>query len=99
LVGPSHGFLYSGGQFQSLDYPHATNTYSMKITAAGDIAGYYTAKNNTTHGFVLSNGIYTSIDYPKAAQTYAYGLNDLGEIVGSWTDSAGKTHGFYAVKQ
>jgi uncharacterized membrane protein len=51
--GVTHGFLLSGGQFSSFDYPGATLTGATAISPNGDIVGRYSDANNVLHGFIL----------------------------------------------
>jgi probable HAF family extracellular repeat protein len=58
----THGFLYSGDSYTTLDNPLAPNdTYPQGINDAGQIVGYYYL-NNVSHGFVYSGGSYTALD-------------------------------------
>ena len=92
-----HGFLYSNGNYTTLDEPlgaHGTAALAS-TTRARSSASIGTAASKI-HGFLYSNGQYTTIDDPRAAidgWTSAYGINDKGQIVGSYNDSKGM-HGF-----
>jgi probable HAF family extracellular repeat protein len=96
----SHGFIYSGGVFTTLDDPLGTNsTQAHGINDQGMIVGSFIDSANVSHGFVYSNGTFTTLDDPLGTHgTAALGINDLGQIVGSFTDSANVTHGFLAVQ-
>ena len=92
----AHGFLYSGGNYTTLDDPSGTKgTIARGINDAGQIVGYYFDSSGTTHGFLYSGGTYTTLDDPLGTEgTLAYGINDAGQIVGDYTDSSGTEHGF-----
>jgi len=53
--GVVHGYLLSGGQFSTFDYPGASYTGLTMIDARGTILGRYrTAADNQFHGFLLT---------------------------------------------
>ena len=99
-----HGYLYSHGQYTTLDDPQAgagpfQGTSAMGINARGDIVGTYFDANSVEHGFVLSGGHYTTLDDPNAAPatfggTFVFHNNDRGDIVGAYIDAKGTEHGF-----
>ncbi len=84
-----HGFLLSGGNLITIDYPGAVGTFPYGITNSGQIAGSYWSCYACNHGFLLSTGSFTTIDHPGYTATSLNGINNLGQIVGS-ADS----HGF-----
>src|SRR5262249_59848787 len=86
----THGFLFSGGTFTTLDDPLATaGTLALGINNAGQILGYYT-NTSSAHGFLYSGGFYTTLDDPLATtETLAWGINDAGQIVGTYGDASG----------
>src|SRR2546421_11907474 len=89
----SHGFLYSGGTFITLNDPFATfGTFAFGINATDQIVGYY--QNGTgTHGFLESGGIYTTLDDPSASSsTQARVINDTHHTGGLFVDIS--NHGF-----
>jgi probable HAF family extracellular repeat protein len=101
-----HGFLLSGGQYTTLDDPHAgtgagtlQGTIPTGINASGVITGYYIGPNNDFHGFLLSQGQYTTIDEPNAAPgpflgTETLDINAFGQIVGNYETANLVLHGF-----
>src|SRR5262249_41558435 len=94
----THGFLYSGGTYTTLDDPSATLniTQAFGINDMGQIAGLYVVTGGVAHGFLYSGGTYTSVDDPLADPrlgTEADGINNAGEIVG-WYEDATARHGF-----
>jgi probable HAF family extracellular repeat protein len=100
----NHGFLLSGGQYTTLDDPHAgagasQGTFAEGINDRGQIVGGYIDADNVNHGFLHSGGQYTTLDDPSAGAgafqgTFAEGINDRGQIVGGYTDASNVNHGF-----
>jgi probable HAF family extracellular repeat protein len=96
-----HGFLYSGGNYTTLDDPLATGisttasgipfvapplTVAVGINSTGAIAGYYEDRTGFTRGFIYSDGGYHSLNDPLATIT--------GTFDGGIND-AGKVVGTY----
>jgi len=57
--GAAHGFLYSNGQFTTLDDPNAgtgnfQGTLASRINNAGQIIGEFVDGNNVQHGFLAT---------------------------------------------
>jgi hypothetical protein len=93
----THGFLYSGGSYTTLDVPGAAQTILNGINDAGQIVGSFSMVGYPyPHAFVMSGGSHTTLDVPGAISTTAYGINDAGQIVGSYVDGGGTRHGFLA---
>jgi len=100
----SHGFLYSGGTYTTLDDPLANavagGTAANGINGAGQIIGYYRDATFKYHGFLYSggaSGTYTTLpDDPSAGPLgiVPYGINASGQIVGYYFDGSGNEHGF-----
>jgi probable HAF family extracellular repeat protein len=101
----THGFVYSGGTYTTIDDPLASGrlinsssygTFPSGINALGEIVGDY-SEISGGHGFVYAGSTYITIDDPlaQANSTGASGINDLGEIVGTYGDATG-VHGFLA---
>jgi len=100
--GAYHGFLWSAGQFTSIDFPSApggavSGTVAMGINNTGQIVGYYFGGGgNGCHGFLLSGGSFSSFDFPSASNlvcTLPMAINDSGEIVGDYQYNGGKDYG------
>lgn len=103
-----HGFLFSGGNYTSIDFPGApAYTQAWKVNDYGEIVGRYKgATDGKFHMFVLSNGSFTAIpDEPDAFETAVVedgGLNGSGAIVSQYHSvkscglltSVGCLHGF-----
>lgn len=51
VAGPLHGYLFMGGQFQTIDFPGATDTRCNGISDALEIVGRYTDAKGVIHGF------------------------------------------------
>ena len=52
MAGTRHGFLLSGGQFSTIDFPGATFTSADAINQRGDILGRYTV-DGVSRGYLL----------------------------------------------
>ena len=90
-----HGFLYSAGNFTTIDAPGALDTYPQGINNAGQIVGYFDGYG--THGYLFdTDGSYTTIDPPGSSYTWVFGINNVGQIVGTFFDST-QAHGFLYV--
>jgi probable HAF family extracellular repeat protein len=94
--GGSHGFLFTGGAFTTIDAPYAASydTRALGINDAGEIVGQYADSSGVNHGFLFDHGSFIPIDFPGAVWTQLYDINDQGRIVGEYPDSSGITHGF-----
>jgi len=102
----NHGFLYSGGQYTTLDDPSSNlnnignsgvfGTVAVGINNKGSIVGYYYFDNSDrAKGFIFSNGNYTTIDDPLGVGgTFALGINDKDEVVGFYYDSLHRQNAF-----
>jgi uncharacterized membrane protein len=58
LIGPfpTHGFLWTGGELTTIDYPGARATAALGINERGDIVGGYIDASGQPRGFLLSRG-------------------------------------------
>jgi hypothetical protein len=88
----NHGFILSGGQYRTIDFPGATSTDTFAINPRGDVGGVYTA-GGTNHGYLLSGGQFTTIDFPGAPSSEVGAINARGDILGDYT-LAGTRHGY-----
>src|SRR5436305_15258573 len=60
-INKTHGFLYSGGNYTTLNDPSAPNaTTATSIDNVGDIVGFFTGNNGNDLGFrySISSGTY-----------------------------------------
>jgi uncharacterized membrane protein len=80
----NRGYVLSGDEFATIDFPGASVTLPWQINSRGEIAGVYIDTSGTAHGFLRSEGEFTSIDFPGAADTEAWGVNSRGEIAGGY---------------
>jgi uncharacterized membrane protein len=61
-VGPNspppvgHGYLLSGGEFTTIDYPGATFSAATRINPSGDVTGRYMNADGKPHGFLWTRG-------------------------------------------
>lgn len=99
-AGRAHGYLLSGGQFQSIDVPNARATIARGIGPGGDIVGSYVAQVENTsvpaHGFLLNNrGEFSGVDFPGHVNTIPQRILPDGTILGCYhdTNTMGTMHG------
>lgn len=65
-TGTSHGFLYNGSTFSTIDAPSgALATYPLAIDG-DNIVGWYLDSSRNAHGFLVNGGTFTTIDDPLA---------------------------------
>jgi hypothetical protein len=81
------GYVYSGGNYTTLDVPGSIFTEAMGINNRDQVVGLYGSGINaggfiTTEGFLYSGGTYTMVSFPGNTDTQAWGINDRGQIVG-----------------
>jgi probable HAF family extracellular repeat protein len=88
-----HGFLFSGGTYETIDYPSASETELVGINENGQIVGGY-FDSSGVHSFLYNSngGTYTDLNFPSP-HAGPLGINDNGQIVGGAYDSSGE-HGF-----
>lgn len=87
----THGFVLSGGHYQSIDFPGARATVARGIGPGGDIVGSYQKPNESggvpSHGFLLDNhGAYFRVDHPDHLNTIAQRILPDGTILGCYHD-------------
>jgi len=87
-----HGFVYTGGQFTTLDYPAAKETAAAAVSGS-NVVGTYQDATHIGHGFLYNGGTYTSISYPGAHKTGVSAISG-SNIVGTYEDTSGILHGF-----
>jgi len=87
-AGKQAGFLYSGGNFQTIACPNASFTIAQGVNDRGVIVGWC-----ADQGFIYQNGSYSYLSYPGAARTGLLGVNNLGDVVGFY-QSLGSQFGF-----
>jgi probable HAF family extracellular repeat protein len=97
-AGLSHGFLYSGGNYITLDFGTNNQTFAEGINASGQIVGWYN-DGSSDHGFLYSHGVFTVLDDPAATvNTVPTDINASGQIVGYYQNGLNNgglvNHGF-----
>lgn len=86
--GTWHGFMLSGGDFSSFDFPGAQDTVALGINDSDQIVGWYdTGQGFLTFGFFTDGEVFTSIQYSDKLITEAHAINNAGEIVGQAGDT------------
>jgi len=100
VAGQQHGFLRSGGQYRTIDYPNGHAILARGINDAGDIVGTYQRPGETggvpAHGFLLTRrGGLQAVDYPGHLNTIPQRILNDGTILGCYhdTDTMGTMHG------
>ncbi|HEX2972871.1 MAG TPA: hypothetical protein VHP11_11090 [Tepidisphaeraceae bacterium] len=83
----SHGFLYNGSSWTSLDYPGAVETCAYGVSGSR-IIGTYVDASLQTHGFLYDGSAWRSLDVPGGEQTMAFGI-DGETIVGYYMQPNG----------
>jgi probable HAF family extracellular repeat protein len=97
IGGGTHGFLYSGGTYTTLDDPDAGPTgvtIAQGINDAGRIVGFTIDQSGREAGFIAAGATYTLINSPGGNRIRLHGISNLNEMVGEYTDNGGITHGF-----
>ena len=91
-----HGFLFSNGQYTTIDFPGAIATEALGINNKNnfDIVGDYTDAHGIVHGFLLSGKSFSTINAPFAVNTAVYAINDKQKIAGVYDTGGPVTGGF-----
>ncbi len=106
--GSRHGFLYSGGNFTTIDDPNALmGSLALGINNSGQIVGGYDLNSpegghvfEGAHAFVYNSGVFTTLDYPATgvSNTTAERINNSGSIVGVYRiGGIGVANGFLEI--
>jgi len=91
----THGFLFSGGVYTTIDYPGATYTLLTAINDVGQIVGVTNLNPPGAFLYDVATHTFTPIAYPRATSTSPYGINNSGTIVGYYSyGNGGATSGF-----
>lgn len=86
ILGPSLGFLYSGGIYTLFSVAGATDTYLRGVSPDGRyISGYYATATVAGVGFVYDqiSGTLAIVSQPTSLLTIPQGINGSGTVVGS----------------
>jgi hypothetical protein len=101
----THGFLRQrNGIYRSIEFPGALSTAVYGINVPGDLAGTYTAGDQSQHGFIAtpapSRSVqirpeFITIDVPGSGDTEPLAINSEGEVAGLYRSGVvGVSHGF-----
>ena len=95
MAGQQHGYILSGGVFQTVEPPGSAFARARSINNAHIIVGWYQqTPDDVSHGFAFDGTTYFTLDHPDGVGgTYVYGINDLNQIVGGYVDADGNEHG------
>ena len=92
--GNGHGFLLSGGVYNSIDFPGAILTEAWRISDKGEILGRYkSSTDGGFHIFLLASGSFITVqDVPNSIATASSnyssgGVTEAGDIVGDYSDA------------
>lgn len=90
------GFVWSGGELETLHYPGSLMTSARGINGRGDIVGAWVDGSSVVRGYLLRDGVYAAITHPGAVRVMAEELNEGGDIVGTWVEEGTPpmVHGF-----
>jgi len=92
------GWLFDKNGFSNVDFPGAVDTFALRITDNGAIAGqYYTA----TAGFAFTrdkDGTWNTLVVPGATESEAHGINNRGDVVGLYFADPFDIRGFLKKK-
>lgn len=100
---PTHGLVLTLERrdidVTTVNIPGAVQTEVTGVNNAGDLVGFFVAKNGANLGFIKRRGVITTVAVPagKAAKhpvTRLLGINDKGFAVGFFNDAKGVPHGF-----
>ena len=93
--GTSHGFLYNGLTYTTIDYPANGHTVLNGIDGVNIVGSYKPDNYGSSHGFIYNGSTFTLLDVPGFESTQAMGI-DGNNIVGySYDDyNSGIRQGF-----
>jgi hypothetical protein len=90
--GNPHGFVMSGGNYRTLAFPGATETYPQGINGRGEIVGMYAPPppNDGLCSFLYSGGHYSTIltacSIGRSYDIRATGINNSDDIVADYVN-------------
>lgn len=86
LTSASHGFLFDGGVFTTIDFPGAARgTAARGINNAGQVVGFYEDARRTQHGFLMQADGFKPLDFPGARSTRAFRVSNGLQVVGDYS--------------
>jgi hypothetical protein len=84
----THGFIYNGSTFTTLDDPLASGVTTAWGVYGSDVVGYYRDSQGNDHGFLYNGSSYTTMDDPSGVNgSMAFGIYS-NTIVGNYFDSS-----------
>ena len=81
-AGNSHGFLYTGGKYVTVDAPGAMDTYVYGINDFGQILGTSYSSNGKSYVFIDTHGTFTDIADANTFFPLYSSLNDRDQVLG-----------------
>jgi uncharacterized membrane protein len=94
ILGPSTGFIYTGGFYTTFTVVGATDTFLRGISPdARYVSGYYSTAAEAGIGFVYDvlSATFTPVSVADSIFTIAQGINSAGQLAGSDTLSGPPT--------
>jgi uncharacterized membrane protein len=85
-IGPTHGFILSGGNYTRFDVPNANFTQARGLSPDGRyVTGYSTDTTGRASAFVYDTSTSSFIDLtrPNSINAFAQGMNAAGLVAGS----------------
>jgi hypothetical protein len=91
----THGFIYDGSSYASLDVPFGTPGSTTAFGISGSIVVGNFGDSTGTHGFLYNGSTFSTLDDPMAApgKTFAAGISG-NNVVGYYEDASSSFHGF-----
>ncbi len=80
----TYGFLYSNGEFSTINYPNSLSTMLHGINNNGQSIGQTGLADYMWHGFLYDGANFTTISYPGWPETYPFSINDTPWITGAY---------------
>lgn len=91
--GVTHGYLWNGAEYVTLDVPGASESFAADINNRGKIVLDWIDSSGNYEGAIYNGEKYRTINVPGATQSWPNALDRAGDVVFSWADSSGKFHG------
>ena len=91
--GVTHGYLWNGSEYVTLDVPGASQTFAADINNRGRIVLDWIDSSGNYEGAIYNGKKYRTINVPGAVQSFPNALDSTGDVVFSWEDSSSQFHG------
>jgi uncharacterized membrane protein len=91
--GATHGYLWNGVEYVTLDVPGASQSFAVDINNRGRIVLDWVDSGGNYEGAIYNGKKYRTINVPGAVQSIPNALDNAGAVVFSWEDSSGNFHG------